>query len=406
MKILIINDSCKEVGGTETYVFGIIKLLREQGKEVFLFSYDDERREDEYSLILNHRAKKSRFLINKFGFSRRVYKELKNYINKINPDIIHVHNNYIYSNSVLLALKKSNKPVIHHVHDWGLICPTSWSVYKKTLKICKSVEGVQFKCWRKGCLPFHHWISTYLRNKIRIKLERSTIDLFISPSIKLRDYLKEHDMNPVIWLPQFIEFEESNISIPDDNIVLYVGALSKNKGVEFLINSFPLIKNEVKNSKLHIVGDGPERERLENLCKELKIENDVIFFGRIPHENVEEHYKKAKVLAMPSVWMENGPFVLYEAMSFGKAIVATKRGGIVDLVRDGINGFIVKAADPEAMAAKIAKLLKDKKLLKEYSENSQKIIKEEFTTKKHLKYLNNLYKDVIEKRGKNESLID
>ena len=190
MRILIINDSCREVGGAETYIFGIMKLLREQGDEVFLFSYDTEKREEDYSLIIKHKEKKARFLVNKFGFSMRVYNELKDYIKNVNPDVIHLHNNYIYSNSVLLALKKSKKPVIHHVHDWGLICPTSWSVYKKSLKVCKSVEGIQFKCLRKGCLPFHHWISTYLRNKIRIKLERNVVDLFISPSIRLRDYLR------------------------------------------------------------------------------------------------------------------------------------------------------------------------------------------------------------------------
>ena len=394
MRILIINDSCREVGGAETYIFGIMKLLREQGDEVFLFSYDTEKREEDYSLIIKHKEKKARFLVNKFGFSMRVYNELKDYIKNVNPDVIHLHNNYIYSNSVLLALKKSKKPVIHHVHDWGLICPTSWSVYKKSLKVCKSVEGIQFKCLRKGCLPFHHWISTYLRNKIRIKLERNVVDLFISPSIRLRDYLKDHNMNPVIWLPQFIEFEDVEVRIPNGNILLYVGALSKNKGVEYLINAFPKIKEEIKDAKLHIVGDGPEREALEELSKGM----DVKFFGRVPHDEVLEHYKHAKLLVMPSVWMENGPFVLYEAMSSGKPVIATKRGGIVDLVRDGINGFIVRAADSEAIAEKTIKLLKDKNLLKEFSKSSQKIIKEEFTTKKHLNYLNNLYKDVIEKK--------
>ena len=398
MRILIINDTCKEVGGAETYIFGIIKLLREQGDEVYLFSYNDERKEDECSLVMKHPKKKARFFMNKFGFSRRVYKELTNYIKRINPDLIHVHNNYVYSNSVLLALKKSKKPVIHHVHDWGLICPTSWSVYKKSLKVCKSVEGIQFKCLRKGCLPFHHWVSTYLRNKIRIKLERNVVDLFISPSIRLRDYLKDHNMGPVIWLPQFIEFEDVKITMPRNNIVLYVGALSKNKGVEYLVKAFPLIKRRVRGVKLYIVGDGPEKAALEGLTKEMKVEKDVTFFGKIPHDKVVQHYKKAKVLVMPSIWMENSPFVLYEAMSLGKPIVATKRGGIVDLVRNNVNGFIVKATDSEALAKKTVKVLKDARLQKEFSHNSQKIINEEFTTKKHLKYLNNLYRSVIEKK--------
>lgn len=403
MKILVINDSCREVGGAETYIFGIIKLLRKENHDVYLFSYDSENRKDEHSLILKHTKKRSKLLFHRFIFNPRVYRELKQYIKEINPDIVHLHNNYTYSNSVLLALKKFDIPVVHHVHDWGLICPTSWSVYKKNLQVCKSVEGIQLKCLTSGCLPFHHWLLTYFRNKIRIKLERDNVDLFISPSIKLRDYLKDHNLIPAIWLPHFIEFEDLKVKTPKQNIILYVGVLSVNKGVEYLIRAVPLIKEKV-DVKIHIVGDGPERSKLEQLSKNLGIENDVKFFGKIPHDKVIEAYSKAKILVMPSIWMENSPFVLYEAMSAGKPIIASNRGGIVDLVRNGINGFIVEPASPEEIANKAIKLLKDKKLLRQYSLKSRSILQEEFTTEKHLKYLNNIYKDLFSKRGKHESL--
>lgn len=404
MKILVINDSCKEIGGAETYIFGIIKLLRNEGHEVYLFSYDYESRKDDVSLIVKHSKKKPKFLVHRFIFNPKVYRELKKYIQEIRPDIIHMHNNYAYSNSVLLALRKFDIPIIHHVHDWGIICPTAWSVYKKNLQVCGSVEGIQVKCLTSGCLPLHHWMLTYIRNKIRIKLERSIIDLFISPSIRLRDYLKEHNLTPAIWLPHFIEFENIKIKTPKNNNLLYVGTLSVNKGVEYLIRAFPLIKEQIQDVQLHVVGDGPEREKLEQLSKKLKIENDVKFFGKIPHDKVIEAYNKAKILVMPSIWMENSPFVLYEAMSAGKPIIASNRGGIVDLVRDKVNGFIVEPANSQDIAEKTVGLLKNKALLKQYSLNSQKIIQEEFTTERHLKYLNNIYKDILVKRGKNESL--
>ncbi|MBI2107392.1 glycosyltransferase family 4 protein [Candidatus Woesearchaeota archaeon] len=404
MKILVINDSCKEIGGAETYIFGIVKLLRNEGHDLYLFSYDSESRKDEHSLILKHTKKRSKFLFHRFIFNPIVYRELKQYVKEINPDIIHMHNNYAYSVSVLLALRKFDIPVIHHVHDWGLICPTSWSVYKKNLQVCRSVEGIQIKCLTSGCLPLHHWALTCFRNKMRIKLERENINLFISPSIRLRDYLKEHNLVPAIWLPHFIEFENIKVKIPKQDTILYVGVLSVNKGVEYLIKSFPLIKEKMKNAKLHIVGDGPERNKLEQLSRELNIENDVKFFGKIPHDKVIEAYGEAKILVMPSIWMENSPFVLYEAMSAGKPVVASNRGGIVDLVRNGVNGAIVEPANPEEIAKNVIKILKDKNLLKQYSLKSQKIIQEEFTTEKHLKYLNNIYKDLLSNRGKNESL--
>src|SRR3989338_1197729 len=404
MKILVINDSCKEVGGAETYIFGIIKLLRGEGHEVYLFSYDSESRKDEHSLILKHTKKISKFLFHRFIFNPRVYRELRQYIKEINPDIIHMHNNYAYSLSVLFALRKLDIQVIHHVHDWGLVCPTAWSVYKKNLQVCKSVEGIQLKCLTSGCLPLHHWVLTYFRDKMSIKLERENVRLFISPSIKLIDYLKNHNLTPAIWLPHFVEFENVKIKNPRQNIILYVGVLSVNKGVEYLIKAFPLIKEKINGVKLHIVGDGPEREKLEQLSKELNIEGYVKFFGKIPHERVIEAYTKAKILVIPSIWMKNGPFVLYEAMNAGKPVIASNRGGIVDLVRDNVNGLIVEPANSQDIAKKTIKLLKDKELLKQYSLNSKKILQEEFTTKKHLTYLNNIYKGLLSKRGKNESL--
>ena len=238
MKILLINDSCKEVGGAETYIFAISKLLK-KNHEVFLYSFaDTEENENNRRIIPHSKGLTQQF--NRFFFNFQAYSQLRKYIQKVKPDIVFMHNNYVYSNSVLLALKKEKIPVLQTVHDWGLFCPSSWCVIKKNFKRCNGYEGSSINCLLNGCVQPHHFFLGYLRNKIRIKLTKKTIKHFVSPSKMLAEDLVKHKFPSVQCIHNFMEFDTKEIDLKssEKGLILYVGVLSKNKGVEFLIKAF------------------------------------------------------------------------------------------------------------------------------------------------------------------------
>ncbi|MFA5887102.1 MAG: glycosyltransferase family 4 protein [Candidatus Nanoarchaeia archaeon] len=398
MRILLINDSCKEGGGAETYIFAVSKLLGRNHK-VALFGYEDNSITEENKVIVAYPSNKLKKSLGKFVFNFRVYSMLKKFIKQFNPNVVFMHNNYVHSIPVLLALSASKVPVVQTIHDWGQICPSSWCVIKKSLKPCEGVEGIALKCMLKGCIKPLHFFMAYPRNKLRIKLTKRIIQQFISPSKMLAADLRKHGFRNVQCIHNFMEFGNSkmNFAKSQKGLVLYAGLLSRNKGVDFLIRAFKEVLIHYPSAHLRIVGDGPERKNLESLAKELGLTNKIEFTGKIPHSKILNEFEKCRVFAIPSVWMENSPFVIYECMSVGRPIVGSARGGIMDLVLDEKTGILVEPANSEALANAILKILKDNKLAEVFSANAFHYVHSKLNSKLHIKAIEKVLKEIAGK---------
>jgi glycosyltransferase involved in cell wall biosynthesis len=393
MKILLINDSSKEVGGAETYIFGIKKILNKT-QSVSLFSFGDIDYKGKNLNIVSHSQNNLIKSFEKFIFNFRVYIRLKKELIKNKPDIIWVHNNFLYSIPILLAIKNSKIPAIQTIHDWGLICPSSWSVNKKTLKKCQGVEGISWSCTKTGCISKKHFFATYFRNKIRIKLTRKTFKEFISPSKMLAEDMENHNIKPIQCIHNFMELSNQKINFSEavDGRILYLGLIAKNKGVDYLIRSFKKIKEEYPKASLRIIGDGPNLNEFKQLAKELNL--DIDFAGRIPHYKVFEEFKQAKVFVLPSIWMENSPFVIYEAMSMARPVVGSNRGGIPDLVVDKATGFLTAPGDIENLANAILKILKNDKLFEKFGEEANNRVNKKLNSNIHLEQIEKKLREV------------
>jgi glycosyltransferase involved in cell wall biosynthesis len=138
-----------------------------------------------------------------------------------------------------------------------------------------------------------------------------------------------------------------------DRVVLSVGRLSREKGQEHLVRA---AVGWPGRPRLVIVGDGPDRPRLERLTRELGCADTVVFAGLTP--NVAPFYQLADVFVLPSL-SEGSPNVLLEAMAAGLPIVATDVGGIPEIVADGVNALLVPPRDVEALACAVKMLLSD-----------------------------------------------
>ena len=136
--------------------------------------------------------------------------------------------------------------------------------------------------------------------------------------------------------------------------VLFVGRLFKVKAVDTLIDAMRRCPHE----RLVIVGDGPERSALEQQARELQ---NVVFAGMLAPDVVGDYLRRAKVLVLPSI-EEGQPNVVMEAMRHGVPVIATRVGGVPDLVKDGRTGFLVEPGDPDALADRISALCADASL--------------------------------------------
>lgn len=176
--------------------------------------------------------------------------------------------------------------------------------------------------------------------------------------------------------------------------VLYVGRLVSNKGVDFLIKAFTKVQNRFPDARLHIAGDGPARDSLEKLAGEELPMGSYRFYGTVSSEVVRNLQDHSRIQCVPSVWPENSPIVVYEALTAGIPIVASNIGGIPDLVRQGKDGILVKPANDEALTEAMIALLSDDNKCLELSRSAYRHA-QEFTMEQHAKDIKAIYRQFV-----------
>ncbi len=180
----------------------------------------------------------------------------------------------------------------------------------------------------------------------------------------------------------------------DDFIVLFVGNLVKRKGAELLVQALHLIDDS--KVKLVIVGDGPERKRIENHVALLGLEDRVRLVGRVA--DVDPYYRAASVFSMPSFFergtddIEGLGIVYLEAQAAGVPVVGTRSGGIPEAVAEDRTGFLVDEQDVSGLARRIIELHTNLELRLRFGEEGKKFVREAFGVEKAVHNHVNLYR--------------
>ncbi len=165
--------------------------------------------------------------------------------------------------------------------------------------------------------------------------------------------------------------------------LLFVGRLIERKGAEYALRAVAELVRQGRAVTLTIIGDGPERPALERLAGELGVADRTRFEGALPPDEVARRYRECGILVMPAVtdWkgeQEGFGMVLVEGMSAGVPIVATRSGGIPDVIRDGDTGLLVPERDASALAAAVGRLLDDAPLRARLGAGAARDVRERF----------------------------
>lgn len=143
--------------------------------------------------------------------------------------------------------------------------------------------------------------------------------------------------------------------------IICVSRLTERKGINYLIDAFKILSEKHKNISLDVVGEGDAKNALEEQAENLGVSSKINFAGRIEHNNLPEIYQSADIFVLPSL-NEGMSNTILEAVASGLPVVATDTGGTKELVKNGINGLIVKMKDAGDLAEKIEKLITDENL--------------------------------------------
>jgi glycosyltransferase involved in cell wall biosynthesis len=180
--------------------------------------------------------------------------------------------------------------------------------------------------------------------------------------------------------------------------VLYVGRMAPIKNLPMLIQAFALVRKEIVDARLILVGTGPSLEEIKRSVRNTNVGSAVHIAGFVRGEEaLVEYYSAADVFALASNY-DNDPNVIYEAMSCGLPVVATRVGGVPLQVQDGVNGFLVESGNAQALAQRLIDLLKDARLRARMSETNRKA-SENLSWDDSAKRLIRLYENILKRQS-------
>ncbi len=406
MKIIQVNKFHYLRGGAERYYLEISKKLEDSGDEVAFFSMKHEKnlptKWSKY-FIKNldfQNLKKSDYidLVGRMIYSKKNKAMFNQLLNDYSAKIIHLHNIYHHiSPSILDAAKKRGLPIIFHAHDYKLICP-NYQLYNNDKFLWDCCGQRAFNCLRKKCFKNSYLQSLLVSSEYFIHHQildvyKKNIDIYIAPSKYMKKALVRFGFpeEKIVVLYNFVKAEQIISEPIIGDYLLYFGRLSNEKGIDILIKS---LKKVDKKIKLKIVGGGPEEKMLKDLVKKEKLEEQVEFTGPIYGDDLIKVIDNSKAVVMPSVWPENMPFSLLESLGRGKIVLASRVGGLPEIVEDKKNGLLFKPNNVNSLAEAINSLdeIDLEKLSQKALEKAKNLVLET-----HLKKLKEIYKKACSK---------
>ena len=384
MNILFAHNAYQHFGGEDAVVDMEIALLRSRGHAVQLY----QRHNDELHTLPAATAAATAL------WSRRSAREVGAVCAAFQPDLIHVHNTFpLISPSVYWAAARRRIPVVQTLHNFRLLCPQGTFLRKGA--VCQDCLGkspwraVVRKCYRDsmpqsavlaGMLGAHRVAGTY-RNRITryIALSEFSRDRFIAgglPAQRLR------------VKPNFVDG-----AVPPGpgrrGGGLFVGRLSVEKGIDTLLGAL----RQCGDTRIEAIGAGPS-------AAEVASELGDGYLGFRPREEIMQRMRSASFLIVPSMCLEQLPTTILEAFSCGLPVIASRLGGLVDIVRDGVTGLLFNPGDASDLANKIAWAGAHGEEMQAMGRAARAEYEAKYTPSINYKMLIEIYEDVIaEVRG-------
>jgi glycosyltransferase involved in cell wall biosynthesis len=237
----------------------------------------------------------------------------------------------------------------------------------------------RFAFLQKKLIPFLAKISFNNADKIRSVAEYLT-----------REAKKIAPNKKYFIFPTFTDLDSflAETDLKFENVLLSAGQLAQVKGMDILIEAFAMVKSDFK---LVIAGEGPERKNLESKIKELGLENKIELKGRLPLNEVKNIMKNCYCFVLASL-SEGLPRVLMEAMSLKKPLIASRVGGIPDLIRDGENGFTFEPGNINQLADKLKMLIRNKDLAISMGQKGRLLVQQKYSNENYIKgYVSMIY---------------
>ena len=324
--------------------------------------------------------------------SPEAVKKISQLIAATKPDLVHCHNIYHQlTPSIIGAAKKLGLPVILTLHDYKPVCPVY--VRLKHGQLCSDcLDGGFFNVLRNRCADGSIGNSAllYLEAMVQRRLGNyEKLDRIIAPSQFMAESVKSRFPSEKIRvIPNGIDVSKISAHDKSRGYALYIGRLSREKGIKTLLEAYR--KHEIR-LPLKVCGTGPLLEELS----ETPIPR-VEFLGYKSGTDLQTLISESSFVTVPSEWYENCPMSVLEAMAYGKPVIASRIGGIPELVIDKSTGLLHEPGNVDGLAACINQLAENSGNIERFGIAARKRAENDFSLEKHNTALMAVYHELAE----------
>jgi 1,2-diacylglycerol 3-alpha-glucosyltransferase len=341
MRIGMLADAYKpHMSGITNYIELNKRYLEGAGHEVYVFTFGDEDHPDDEPRVI--RSPGLPLVDTGYYLSFRYTKQAKALLQSM--DVVHVHHPFLSGRLALRYCRPLNIPIVFTNH-------TRYDLYAQA--------------YLPGLPPeiSDSLLETYMPDFC------AAVDMVISPSAGMAEVLRKFKVEaPITIVPNGVEIQRflkvgnpagrSELGLSENDLLLvYTGRLAPEKNLPFLLKAFGGVAQALENAHLLLVGDGPEREKLEELVAHSGLDSRIHFIGRVSYEDLPAYLAMCDVFVTASV-SEVHPLSVIEAMAAGLPIMGIRSVGVGDTVQDGVTGFLSNQ-DLAAFTAKLTRLCLD-----------------------------------------------
>lgn len=392
MKLLQVYNQYRSLfGGEEMVVANTAALVERRGGEARLLMRSS--RGLERSLSGKLRAFASGI------YSRSAYRETLSVIDEYRPDVAHAHNLYpLLSPSVLVALRRAGVPVVLSVHNHAFTCPTTDHLHRG--QICeRCFDGGTQWCVLKNCRgnlfeSAAYALRTSVARRTRVFQNNVTLVIALTEFARQRLIRMGFQADRVEVLPNMVEVDHEGVDASLGQYVAFAGRMSREKGVDTLLAAAA----RVPEVRFRLAGDGPlldEGPSAKPINSAEKPDNTQ-WLGRLSSPEVAAVYRGARFVVVPSTCYEMCPLVISEAMSHGLPVIASRVGGLPELVDDGVTGLLFERGNAQDLAAKIRWLWQRPDVCREMGQRGREKALRKYGEENYYHRLMNIYERAIE----------
>lgn len=356
-----------------------MKLLMEHGIKVNQLHFDNKR--------IN---------AGRLFFNRKAYDRTREAIRHFQPHVVHVHNLfYQASPAVLKAARDLGVPIVMTLHNFRLICPAALllrdgQICTKCVNLKFPVHGVYHACFQDS-VPKSLLLSTFLWYSKVQGIWQDSVDRFIVLTPFIKDLFLQSSLgagaNRLCVKPNSTDdiYEDTEELSTRRQGFLYIGRLSREKGVHLLLEAF----NALPEKTLTIVGTGPLEQELRDMACD-----NVQFQGEQARSSVARLLKASKALVFPSLCYEGLPNTIIEAYAAGTPVIACDNENISKLVDHNSNGLLFSSGRVKSLIQAIEDF--DKSPREEFEKRARQTYLEKYTHRINLENLLEIYNSVVD----------